>query len=76
MERSVLMYPVEYNSYAGGLARGTTRLHYGSPNGVKEYRIADHLGSTRVVVSGTGAVVGDWDCGASQGAVVANPRGK
>jgi len=50
--RRVYMYPTEYLSYGvGASALLTTR-----PNGVKQYKIVDHLGSTRAVVSGGGSV--------------------
>jgi len=50
--RRVYMYPTEYLSYGvGSSALLTTR-----PNGVKQYKIVDHLGSTRAVVSGGGSV--------------------
>ena len=45
----VLLYPWEYNTYSGGLNRITTR-----PWGAKEYKIADHLGSVRVVLDQAG----------------------
>ncbi|MBL7997356.1 MAG: hypothetical protein JNL32_01840 [Candidatus Kapabacteria bacterium] len=45
--RKVWMYPVEYNSYAAGDAPLLTTR----PDGTKEYKIVDHLGGTRMVLS-------------------------
>ncbi|MEP7219089.1 MAG: RHS repeat-associated core domain-containing protein, partial [Bacteroidota bacterium] len=48
--RRVYMYPFEYLTYGrGDVSNFSTRA-----DGTKEYRIADHLGSTRVGVTSTG----------------------
>ncbi|MBK7186054.1 MAG: hypothetical protein IPH85_09015 [Ignavibacteria bacterium] len=49
---SVWMWPAEYNTYGPAQTRIITR-----PQGAKEYPIADHLGSTRLTLSQTGAVL-------------------
>ncbi|MBC8144967.1 MAG: hypothetical protein H7X80_05230, partial [bacterium] len=54
---TVWMYPVGYNCIGGGLTRVTIRPDAAVPAGIKEYVIADGLGSTRVVVSQDGSVV-------------------
>ncbi|HVK39828.1 MAG TPA: RHS repeat-associated core domain-containing protein [Candidatus Kapabacteria bacterium] len=51
------MYPVAYKSLGGGLTRVSTRPDIAVPNGVREYYVADGLGSTRLVVAEGGAVV-------------------
>ncbi|MBL7997354.1 MAG: RHS repeat-associated core domain-containing protein [Candidatus Kapabacteria bacterium] len=45
--RKVWMFPVEYNSYAAGDAPLITTR----PNGSHEFKIIDHLGGTRMVLS-------------------------
>ena len=53
---NVYLYPVEYLTYGGYAASLTTR-----PSGTMEYRIADHLGSNRVVLDNTGTVLSTTD---------------
>lgn len=45
----VYLYPVEYNTFGGSMSRISTRP-IGGPNGIKTFRIADHLGSNRVYI--------------------------
>lgn len=53
----VHFYPTEYLTYANGMsALITTR-----PTGAKEYKIVDHLGSTRVILNDTGGVISQFD---------------
>jgi RHS repeat-associated protein len=53
----VHFYPTEYLTYGnGGSALITTR-----PDGKAEYKIVDHLGSTRVVLNDMGAVLSQYD---------------
>ena len=53
----VHFYPTEYLSYGnGGSALITTR-----PDSSQEYKIVDHLGSTRVVLNDTGGVISQYD---------------
>ncbi len=53
----VHFYPTEYLTYGNGAsALITTR-----PNGKAEYKIVDHLGSTRVVLNDTGKVISQYD---------------
>ncbi|MBS1538623.1 MAG: DUF4329 domain-containing protein [Bacteroidetes bacterium] len=50
-------YPMEYLTYGNGSsALMTTR-----PNGNQEYKVTDHLGSTRVVVDSTGYILSQYD---------------
>lgn len=53
MPDRVYMYPTEYNTYGNGGLALTTRPDATSSSGVKEYRVADALGSTRVVMTAT-----------------------
>ncbi|MCB0713988.1 MAG: hypothetical protein KDD67_16805 [Ignavibacteriae bacterium] len=53
---NVYLYPEEYLTYGGYAASLTTR-----PSGIVEYRIADHLGSNRVVLDNTGTVLSTTD---------------
>ncbi|MCB9217177.1 MAG: RHS repeat-associated core domain-containing protein [Candidatus Kapaibacterium sp.] len=53
---NVYLYPVEYLSYGGYAASLIAR-----PSGTVEYRIADHLGSNRVVLDNTGTVLSTTD---------------
>ncbi|MBK9246544.1 MAG: hypothetical protein IPM69_00145 [Ignavibacteria bacterium] len=53
----VHFYPVEYLTYGNGAsALITTR-----PNDFREYKIVDHLGSTRVVLDSNGAILSTYD---------------
>ena len=53
----VHFYPTEYLTYGnGGSALITTR-----PTGKREYKIVDHLGSTRVVLDSNGTVLSSYD---------------
>lgn len=53
----VHFYPNEYLTYGNGMsALITTR-----PDGKKEYKIVDHLGSTRVILNDTGGVISQFD---------------
>ncbi|MBS1538625.1 MAG: hypothetical protein JST20_12850 [Bacteroidetes bacterium] len=53
----VYFYPTEYLTYGyGSSALLTTR-----PNGNQEYKVTDHLGSTRVVVDSTGYILSQYD---------------
>jgi RHS repeat-associated protein len=53
----VHFYPTEYLTYGnGGSALITTR-----PDGKAEYKIVDHLGSTRVVLNDMGTVLSQYD---------------
>lgn len=53
----VYLYPHEYLTYgAGDAALLITR-----PDGRREYRINDHLGSVRSVLNGNGTVIGTYD---------------
>ncbi len=53
----VYLYPVEYLSYGiGGISNIITK-----PDGSKEYKLQDHLGSTRVTLNGTGGIVSAID---------------
>jgi RHS repeat-associated protein len=54
--RSVRLYPVEYNTFAGGSALMST-----APSGAKSYRITDHLGTPRVVLDTGGAIISRHD---------------
>jgi len=47
--RRVYMYPTEYLTYGAGTSMNVTT----DANGVKSYKIGDHLGSTRMMVTGT-----------------------
>jgi len=53
----VHFYPTEYLTYGnGGSALITTR-----PTGKREYKIVDHLGSTRVVIDSNGVILSTYD---------------
>ena len=52
----VYFYPTEYLTYGGRSANIITH-----PNGTQEYRIADHLGSNRVTLDGSGVVTNTYD---------------
>ncbi|MBI3260253.1 MAG: hypothetical protein HYZ54_12405 [Ignavibacteriae bacterium] len=53
----VHFYPTEYLTYGNGAsALITTR-----PDSTHEYKIVDHLGSTRVVLNDTGGVISQYD---------------
>ncbi|MBS1538621.1 MAG: hypothetical protein JST20_12830 [Bacteroidetes bacterium] len=53
----VYFYPTEYLTYGyGSSALLTTRA-----NGNQEYKVTDHLGSTRVVVDSTGYILSQYD---------------
>jgi len=54
--RRVYFYPSEYLTYGGSARTLTTR-----PNGDREYAITDHLGSTRVVLDGSGNTMQTMD---------------
>jgi RHS repeat-associated protein len=55
--RRVLMYPTEYLTYGvGGISSIVTR-----PAGTKEFKIADHLGSTRAILDGNGSPLSSRD---------------
>ena len=55
--RNVFLYPTEYLTYGvGNSAMLITR-----PNGSKDYKIIDHLGSTRVMLSGSGMIGTDYE---------------
>jgi RHS repeat-associated protein len=77
----VLFYPVEYNSfgiaYTGvmeDIAFVTTKPHAFFVNGTKEYKITDHLSSTRVTLSLTGITsTYDYD---PWGKLIASTSGK
>ena len=49
---TVSLWPVEYNTYGPMNTRIITR-----PDNTREYVVADHLGSSRAVVSGAGAIL-------------------
>ncbi len=59
--RTVRMYPVEYNTIDGGLARITVRPDPAIASGRKEFRVTDHQGSTRIVFDEHGTVLGAHD---------------
>jgi len=53
----VYMYPHEYLTYGvNDVAMLVTR-----PTGAKEYKVVDHLGTTRAVLNGSGNVIGAYD---------------
>ena len=51
------MIAVIYNCLGGGLTRVATRPDPAVPTGVKEYYVADGLGSTRLVVGNGGVII-------------------
>lgn len=53
----VYIYPWEYISYGAG----SSGLLITRPTGRREYKLVDHLGSTRAVLDQSGAVVGRYD---------------
>ncbi len=53
----VYLYPSEYISYGIGLTSNIIT----KPDGSKEYKLQDHLGSTRATLSGTGTIVSTAD---------------
>ena len=53
----VHFYPTEYLTYGVG----TSALITTRPNQFREYKIVDHLGSTRVVLDSNAAVLGTYD---------------
>lgn len=53
----VYMYPWEYISYGAG----SSGLLITRPTGSREYKLVDHLGSTRVVLDGSGNVISRAD---------------
>ncbi len=53
----VYLYPWEYISYGVG----TSGLVITRPVGGKEYKVVDHLGSTRSIVHQSGSVIGTYD---------------
>jgi RHS repeat-associated protein len=56
--RRVHMYPVEYLTYGlNDIAEVSTRPDKWAANGLKEYKVVDHLGSTRIVLDGLGGIV-------------------
>jgi RHS repeat-associated protein len=50
------LYPVEYLSYGQSSIHNITTRPINPTTGIKEYKIQDHLGSTRVVIDGSGTV--------------------
>lgn len=54
------MYPSEYLTYGLGSAADIITRPNGTPNGVKEFKITDHLGSTRVAIKQSGSTQ-RWD---------------
>jgi RHS repeat-associated protein len=78
--RSVLLYPVEYNTFGvtfsgklEDIALVSTRISSTSPGGAKEYKITDHLSSTRAVAIATGST-SEYDYTPS-GSVLASSTG-
>ena len=71
---SAYIYPVEYNTFGGRTVRLTTRPHATATNGVKEYILTDHLGSTRVRVDEGGTVLGTTDYEPFGAAITGEPR--
>jgi RHS repeat-associated protein len=60
MPDRVYMYPTEYNTYGNGALAVTTRPDATIASGVKEYRVADALGSTRVILTATTVSESDY----------------
>jgi RHS repeat-associated protein len=59
---SVYFYPVEFLTYGNGSSANLVTIpDVGNPAGVKEFHIADHLGSTRVTINtSTGSQYADY----------------
>jgi hypothetical protein len=59
---SVYFYPVEFLTYGNGTAANLVTIpDVGNPAGVKEFHLADHLGSTRVTINtSTGSQYADY----------------
>jgi RHS repeat-associated protein len=52
----VYMYPVEYLTFGSGTAKVITQ-----PDGVQQYKLSDHLGTSRAVVVSTGSTISETD---------------
>jgi RHS repeat-associated protein len=59
--RTVRFYADAYNTVTGGITRLTTRLDAANAAGRKEYRVEDHIGSTRMKIDEGGGLIGSYD---------------
>jgi RHS repeat-associated protein len=55
------IHPVEYLSYGQSSIHNITTRPINPTTGIKEYKVQDHLGSTRIVIEETGTVLGKYD---------------